>query len=155
MQRTGPRRRQQRYDRGSSRRRRCVVPHGPVGAWRRARKKPPGCRRHALAVGRRPLRHRRHAGNGVVPLRPGTLRSAEADVVDEVVMTDIIEDKPQGLALDLMQARSIEGFWTRIVGSNGYDETAGSDVCVITAGMPRKPGMSRMDLIETIAKIVA
>ena len=82
-------------------------------------------------------------------------RIAEADVVDEVVMTDIIEDKPQGLALDMMQARSIEGFGTRIVGSNGYDETAGSDVCVITAGMPRKPGMSRMDLIETNAKIVA
>ena len=82
-------------------------------------------------------------------------RIAEADVVDEVVMTDIIEDKPQGLALDMMQARSIEGFETRIVGSNGYDETAGSDVCVITAGMPRKPGMSRMDLIETNAKIVA
>ena len=82
-------------------------------------------------------------------------RIAEADVVDEVVMTDIIEDKPQGLALDMMQARSIEGFGTRIVGSNGYDETAGSDVCVITAGVARKPGMSRMDLIETNAKIVA
>ena len=82
-------------------------------------------------------------------------RIAEADIVDEVVMTDIIEDKPQGLALDMMQARSIEGFETRIVGSNGYDETAGSDVCVITAGVARKPGMSRMDLIETNAKIVA
>ena len=82
-------------------------------------------------------------------------RIAEADIADEVVMTDIIEDKPQGLALDMMQARSIEGFDTRIVGTNGYDETAGSDVCVITAGLPRKPGMSRMDLIETNAKIVA
>jgi malate dehydrogenase len=82
-------------------------------------------------------------------------RIAEADIVDEVVMTDIIEDKPQGLALDMMQARSIEGFETRIIGTNGYDETAGSDVCVITAGLPRKPGMSRMDLIETNAKIVA
>src|SRR5438270_13522135 len=82
-------------------------------------------------------------------------RIAEADVVDEVVMTDIIEDKPQGLALDMIQARPIEGFGTRIVGSNGYDQTAGSDVCRITAGMPRKPGMSRMDLIETNAKIVA
>ncbi|MBV8559488.1 MAG: malate dehydrogenase [Acidimicrobiia bacterium] len=82
-------------------------------------------------------------------------RIAEADIVDEVVMTDIIEDKPQGLALDMMQARSIEGFESRIVGTNGYDETAGSDVCVITAGLPRKPGMSRMDLIETNAKIVA
>src|SRR5712691_8500889 len=82
-------------------------------------------------------------------------RIAEANLVDEVVMVDIIEDKPQGLALDMMQSRSIEGFETRIVGSNGYDETAGSDVCVITAGLPRKPGMSRMDLIETNAKIVA
>src|SRR6059058_5796956 len=69
-------------------------------------------------------------------------------------MTDIIEDKPQGLALDMMQSRSIEGFETRIVGTNGYDETAGSDVCVITAGLPRKPGMSRMDLLEKNAGIV-
>ena len=82
------------------------------------------------------------------------LRIAEADIVDEVVMVDIIEDKPQGLALDMMQSRPIERFETRIVGSNSYDETAGSDVCVITAGLPRKPGMSRMDLLEVNAKIV-
>jgi malate dehydrogenase len=82
-------------------------------------------------------------------------RIAEAGYADEVVMTDIIEGKPQGLALDMMQSRSIEGFETRIVGTNGYDETAGSDVCVITAGLPRKPGMSRMDLLEVNAKIVA
>ena len=81
-------------------------------------------------------------------------RIAEADYADEVVMTDIIEDKPQGIALDMMQSRPIEGFDTRIVGTNGYDETAGSDVCVITAGLPRKPGMSRMDLLEVNAKIV-
>ncbi|MCZ7527508.1 MAG: malate dehydrogenase [Acidimicrobiia bacterium] len=82
-------------------------------------------------------------------------RIAEADIVDEVVMVDIIEDKPQGLALDMMQSRPVEGFETRVVGSNGYDETAGSDVCVITAGLPRKPGMSRMDLLEVNAKIVS
>ena len=82
------------------------------------------------------------------------LRVAEADIVDEVVMVDIIEDKPQGLALDMMQSRPIERFETRITGSNSYDETAGSDVCVITAGLPRKPGMSRMDLLEVNAKIV-
>ncbi len=82
------------------------------------------------------------------------LRIAEADLVDEVVMVDIIEDKPQGLALDMMQSRPIERFETRIVGSNSYEETAGSDVCVITAGLPRKPGMSRMDLLEVNAKIV-
>jgi len=81
-------------------------------------------------------------------------RIAEADYADEVVMTDIIDGKPQGLALDMMQSRSIEGFDTRIVGTNGYDETAGSEVCVITAGLPRKPGMSRMDLLEVNAKIV-
>ena len=81
-------------------------------------------------------------------------RIAEADYADEVVMTDIIDGKPQGLALDMMQSRSIEGFDTRIVGTNGYDETAASDVCVITAGLPRKPGMSRMDLLEVNAKIV-
>jgi malate dehydrogenase len=81
-------------------------------------------------------------------------RIAEADIADEVVMVDIIEDKPQGLALDMMQSRPIERFETRIVGSNGYEETAGSDVCVITAGLPRKPGMSRMDLLEVNAKIV-
>ena len=69
-------------------------------------------------------------------------------------MTDIIEGKPQGLALDMMQSRSIERFETRIIGTNAYEETAGSDVCVITAGLPRKPGMSRMDLLEVNAKIV-
>ena len=81
-------------------------------------------------------------------------RLAEKDVCDEVVMTDIVEGLPQGLALDINQSRPIEGFETRVVGSNGYEETAGSDVVVITAGVPRKPGMSRMDLLETNAKIV-
>ena len=81
-------------------------------------------------------------------------RLAEYDIFDTVVLTDIIEGKPQGIALDLSQSRSIEGFETRVVGTNGYDETEGSDIVVITAGLPRKPGMSRMDLIETNAKIV-
>ncbi len=81
-------------------------------------------------------------------------RIAEKDLCDEVVMTDIVEGLPQGLALDMMQSRSIEHFETRITGSNSYEETAGSDVCVITAGLPRKPGMSRMDLLEVNARIV-
>jgi malate dehydrogenase len=81
-------------------------------------------------------------------------RIAERDICDEVVMTDIIEGLPQGLALDMMQSRPIEGFETRVVGTNGYQETAGSDVAVITAGVPRKPGMSRMDLLEVNARIV-
>jgi malate dehydrogenase len=79
---------------------------------------------------------------------------ASYDLFDEVVLVDVIEGRPQGLALDLNQSRPIEGFETLVVGTNGYDETAGSDVVVITAGLPRKPGMSRMDLIETNAKIV-
>lgn len=82
-------------------------------------------------------------------------RIAEANYADEVVMVDILEGKPQGLALDMMQSRSIEGFDTRIVGTNSYDETASSDICVITAGLPRKPGMSRMDLLEVNAGIVS
>ena len=82
------------------------------------------------------------------------LRVAEGGYADEVVLTDIVVGKPQGLALDMMQSRSIAGFETRIVGTNRYEETAGSDVCVITAGLPRKPGMSRMDLLEVNAGIV-
>ncbi|CAB4336210.1 MAG: malate dehydrogenase [Actinobacteria bacterium] len=87
-------------------------------------------------------------------------RIAEYDIVDTVVLTDILEGKPEGLALDMNQSRSIEGFETKVVGQTttaegaGYEAIAGSDVVVITAGLPRKPGMSRMDLIETNAKIV-
>lgn len=81
-------------------------------------------------------------------------RLAETDICEEIVMVDIVEGLPQGLALDMMQSRPLEGFSTRITGTNGYEETADSDVCVITAGLPRKPGMSRMDLLETNAKIV-
>ena len=87
-------------------------------------------------------------------------RLAEYDIFDEVLLTDIVEGKPEGLALDMAQSRSIEGFETKVRGvttgqnGEGYDQTAGSDVVVITAGLPRKPGMSRMDLIETNAKIV-
>jgi malate dehydrogenase len=80
---------------------------------------------------------------------------AQRDYVDEVVLTDVVEGKPQGLALDLMQTRPIAGFRTRVTGTNGYAEAAGSAVTVITAGVPRKPGMTRMDLLETNACIVA
>jgi malate dehydrogenase len=88
------------------------------------------------------------------------LRLAEYDMFDEVVITDVVEGKSEGLALDMNQSRPIEGFETRIVGrttepdGGGYEVPAGSDVVVITAGIARKPGMSRMDLIETNAKIV-
>ena len=82
-------------------------------------------------------------------------RIAEANYAQEVVMVDILEGKPQGLALDMNQAQSIEGFNTNVIGTNSYDETADSDICVITAGLPRKPGMSRMDLLEVNAGIVS
>lgn len=82
-------------------------------------------------------------------------RIAEADYADEVVLFDIVEGLPQGLALDLSQCRPIEGHRTGVVGTNDYADTAGSDVVVVTAGKPRTPGMSRMDLLNDNAKIVA
>jgi len=88
------------------------------------------------------------------------LRLAEYDIFETVVLTDIVEGKPEGLALDMNQSRPIEGFETKLVGQTtgadgeGYEAIAGSDIVIITAGLPRKPGMSRMDLIETNAKIV-
>jgi malate dehydrogenase len=72
----------------------------------------------------------------------------------EVCLIDIIEDKPQGIALDLRQASPIEGYEPRIIGTNDYADTAGSNVVVITAGFPRQPGMSRMDLLGKNAAIV-
>jgi len=86
-------------------------------------------------------------------------RIAEYDICDEVVLTDIREGWPEGLALDLNQSRPVEGFETKVVGvttngPDGYEKTAESDVVVITAGLPRKPGMSRMDLLETNARIL-
>jgi malate dehydrogenase len=72
----------------------------------------------------------------------------------EVVLIDIIEDLPQGLALDIKQSSPVEGFEPAIVGTNDYADTAGSDVVVITAGFARQPGMSRMDLLAKNAGIV-
>jgi malate dehydrogenase len=73
----------------------------------------------------------------------------------DVVLVDIIEGMPQGKALDLAQAGPVEGFDSRLVGTNGYRETAGSDIVVITSGIARKPGMSRDDLLNTNAAIVS
>ena len=82
------------------------------------------------------------------------LRVAESNNVSKVIMTDIVEGLPQGLALDINQSRYVEKFETEIIGTNNYQDTKESDVVVITAGMPRKPGMSRMDLLSTNARIV-
>lgn len=81
-------------------------------------------------------------------------RIAEKDLVSEVVMIDIVEGLPQGLALDINQSAPVEGFSCRVTGTNDYLDTAGSTVVVITAGLPRKPGMSRMDLLDKNAAIV-
>ncbi|MDH4097306.1 MAG: malate dehydrogenase [Nitrospira sp.] len=80
-------------------------------------------------------------------------RLAEKDAYD-VVLVDIAEGMPQGKALDISQAGPVCGYSTRVVGTNGYDETAGSSVAVITSGIPRKPGMSRDELLATNVKIV-
>jgi len=80
-------------------------------------------------------------------------RIAEKGYAD-VVLVDIIEGVPQGKALDMMEAGPVEGYDCRIVGSNGYEETANSDIVVITAGLARKPGMSRDDLLMKNYEIV-
>jgi malate dehydrogenase len=81
------------------------------------------------------------------------LELARRDYV-EVVLVDIVENLPQGKALDINQAGAVLGYEPRLVGSNGYEATAGSEVVVITAGVPRKPGMSRDDLVTTNERIV-
>lgn len=81
-------------------------------------------------------------------------RIAEKELARHVVMVDVVEGIPQGKGLDQWQSAPIEGFDSRVIGTNGYEETAGSDVVVITAGIARKPGMSRDDLLNTNAGIV-
>jgi len=81
-------------------------------------------------------------------------RVAEKELARRVVMVDVVEGVPQGKGLDQWQSAPIEGFDSRIIGANGYDETAGSDIVIITAGIARKPGMSRDDLLNTNAGIV-
>ena len=80
-------------------------------------------------------------------------RLAELEL-GEIVMTDIVEGLPQGKALDLMQAGAIKGYDTSIIGTNDYADIADSDLVIITAGIARKPGMTREDLIRTNSKII-
>jgi len=72
----------------------------------------------------------------------------------DLVLVDIVEGWPQGKALDLQQALAVAGVNKKIVGSNDYEPSQGSDIVVITAGLPRKPGMSREDLIKINSKIM-
>jgi malate dehydrogenase len=78
---------------------------------------------------------------------------AERELAD-IVLVDVVEGLPQGKGLDLLEAMPIIGSDAQVVGTNSYDDTAGSDIVVLTAGLPRKPGMSRDDLLEANSKIV-
>ena len=79
--------------------------------------------------------------------------AAEKELGD-IVLVDILEGIPQGKALDLFEASPVEGFDAKVIGTNGYEETKDSDIVIITSGVPRKPGMSRQDLLETNKKII-
>jgi malate dehydrogenase len=81
-------------------------------------------------------------------------RLAEKELAREVVLIDIVEGIPQGKGLDQWQTAPIEGFDSRVTGTNGYEEAAGSGIFIVTAGIARKPGMSRDDLLNTNAQIV-
>src|ERR687896_2234364 len=81
-------------------------------------------------------------------------RLAERDYAD-IVLVDIVEGMPQGKALDLNQSGPVVGYEPNMIGSNGYEESAGSDIVVITSGFPRQPGMSRDDLLAKNKEIVS
>lgn len=81
-------------------------------------------------------------------------RLAEKELARQVVLIDIAEGIPQGKGLDQWESAPIEGFDSRVIGTNGYEEAAGSGIFIVTAGIARKPGMSRDDLLATNAKIV-
>src|SRR5215208_4871939 len=81
-------------------------------------------------------------------------RLAEKSLARTVVMIDVVEGIPQGKGLDQYQSGPIEGFDTRIIGTQSYDEAVGAEIFVVTAGIARKPGMSRDDLVKTNAGIV-
>jgi malate dehydrogenase len=83
-----------------------------------------------------------------------TAQKIAAKELADVVLVDVVEGVPQGKALDMLESAPIEDYDVRIVGTNGYDETAGSDIIVITAGFPRKPGMSRDDLLLANYEVV-
>lgn len=82
-------------------------------------------------------------------------KCAERNLAREVVLTDVVEGRPQGIALDLNQAAAIEGWTTRVTGTNDAADTRDSDLFIVTAGKPRKPGMSRSDLLEVNGQVMA
>ena len=76
------------------------------------------------------------------------------NLASEIVLIDVLEGRPQGIALDMNQSAAVEGFGAKVIGTNDPKDTFGSDMVIITAGIPRKPGMSRSDLLSTNAKII-
>jgi malate dehydrogenase len=76
------------------------------------------------------------------------------NLASEIVLIDVLEGRPQGIALDMNQSAAVEGFGARVIGTNDPKDTAGSDMVIVTAGVPRKPGMSRSDLLGVNAKII-
>src|SRR3989338_7473172 len=93
------------------------------------------------------------SGNLSWPLSAPAQRILEKDIAD-VVLFDVVDGMPQGKALDLMEAAPLEGHSRRVVGTNDYKEIQGAEIVVVTAGLPRKPGMSREDLLSLNAKII-
>src|SRR3954469_2131207 len=83
-----------------------------------------------------------------------TAQKIAAKELADVVLVDVVEGVPQGKGLDMLESAPIEGYDVRIVGTNGYESTANSDIVVITAGFPRKPGMSRDDLLLANYEVV-
>ena len=83
-----------------------------------------------------------------------TVRLAEKGLARQIVLVDIVEGIPQGKGLDMFESSPVEGFDCEIIGTNGYEETEGSDLVIVTAGIPRKPGMSRDDLLNTNSNIM-
>jgi malate dehydrogenase len=81
-------------------------------------------------------------------------KCAEKELAQEVVLIDVLEGRPQGIALDLAQSAAVEGWGCRVIGTNDPAATAGSDLVIVTAGKPRTPGMSRSDLLAVNGKIV-
>src|SRR5947209_20395475 len=83
-----------------------------------------------------------------------TAQKIAAKELADVVLVDVVEGVPQGKGLDMLESAPVEGYDVRIIGTNGYEETADSDIIVITAGFPRKPGMSRDDLLLANYEVV-
>ena len=81
-------------------------------------------------------------------------RLAEQEVAEDIVLIDVIEGRPQGIALDLNQAAAVEGYQALVTGTNDPADTYGSDLFIMTAGLPRKPGMDRSDLLEVNGNII-